>query len=174
MGDPKLVGGYHVKSNMTICAQIRLTAVSVVLMTIHLAKAAGPVPPTDVNLKAHRMLDAWRGRLNAAGFKYLVASPFVIAGNGGVVGLAGYRDGTILGAAKALRRTYLDSDLDEPVLIVLVESNQPYRRVAKEWFREEDPPHFGFYRPGDRVMLMNVSTGTGTLVHELTLSLIHI
>jgi hypothetical protein len=28
-------------------------------------------------------------------------------------------------------------------------------------------PHFGFFRRSDRVMLMNVGTGTGTLVHEL-------
>jgi hypothetical protein len=36
------------------------------------------------------------------------------------------------------------------------------------WFGERDVPHFGFFRPHDRVMLMNVATGTGTLVHELT------
>src|SRR6185312_6966396 len=106
------------------------------------------------------------------GFAYLVASPFVIAGDGGLEKLTAYRDGTILGAAKALRKVYFEHDLQEPVLILLVESDERYRRAAKEWLGESEPAHFGFYQPGRRVMLMNVSTGLGTLVHELTHALI--
>jgi hypothetical protein len=39
--------------------------------------------------------------------------------------------------------------------------------LAKKWFGDEDVPHFGFFRRADHVMLMNVGTGTGTLVHEI-------
>ena len=47
----------------------------------------------------------------------------------------------------------------------------PYRRLAKKWFDEDDVPHFGFCRR-DGTMLMNISTGGGTLVHELVHALI--
>jgi hypothetical protein len=33
-------------------------------------------------------------------------------------------------------------------------------------------PYFGYYQPTDRRMVMNINTGTGTLVHELTHALI--
>jgi len=33
-------------------------------------------------------------------------------------------------------------------------------------------PHYGFYRHHDRTMLMNISTGGGTLVHELVHAMI--
>src|SRR5205809_422641 len=44
--------------------------------------------------------------------------------------------------------------------------------LAKKWFDDDDVPHYGFYRHRDHTMLMNVGTGTGTLVHELTHALI--
>jgi hypothetical protein len=57
------------------------------------------------------------------------------------------------------------------VVILLFKSGESYRRLAKNWFNDDDVPHFGFFR-SDNVMLMDVSTGTGTLVHELTHALI--
>jgi hypothetical protein len=63
---------------------------------------------------------------------------------------------------------YFQARPAEPILILLFESDASYRRLAITWFNDHDVPHFGFYRPYDRTMLMNVATGTGTLVHELT------
>jgi len=67
---------------------------------------------------------------------------------------------------------YIDKDLDHPVLILLIETDGTYRRLAKDWLNEPNPSHFGFFQPRRHVMLMNVSTGTGTLVHELTHALV--
>src|SRR5205814_9198270 len=68
--------------------------------------------------------------------------------------------------------TYFEKAPAEPVLILLFESEEPYKRLAKKWFNDDEVPHYGFYRHAEHVMLMNVSTGTGTLVHELTHALI--
>jgi len=73
----------------------------------------------------------------------------------------------VLAAAAALRRTYFKAEPSEPILILLFESADPYQRLAKKWFNDDEVPHFGFFRH-DNIMLMNVGTGTGTLVHELT------
>ncbi|HSZ58846.1 MAG TPA: hypothetical protein VK797_24615 [Tepidisphaeraceae bacterium] len=118
------------------------------------------------------VLEQWKPRLEAEGLHCLAASPFVIAGDGTAQQLAAYRDQTILAAAKALWATYFDTRPAEPILILLFESEAPYKRLSKKWFDDGNVPHFGYYRQRDRVMVMNVATGTGTLVHELTHALI--
>jgi hypothetical protein len=117
-------------------------------------------------------LARWRPRFEKAGMRYLVAAPFILAGDGTAEQLAQYRDGTVLAATRALEATYFRTPLREPVVICLFESEEPYKRLAGEWFDQTDVPHFGFYRHAERVMFMNVATGTGTLVHELTHALI--
>jgi hypothetical protein len=133
---------------------------------------AAPSARAPVERKAQELLDQWKRRFDREGFSYTVAGPFVIAGDGSPAQIARYRDRTILAAARALRATYFDRQPAEPVLILLFESREPYARLAKEWFGDEDVPHYGFFRRKQNVMLMNVGTGTGTLVHELVHALI--
>jgi hypothetical protein len=121
-----------------------------------------------IEQKTRGMLEEWKPRLQGEKLGYLVAAPFVIAGDGTPGQLAAYRDRTILSAARALWGMYFDKRPAEPILILLFESEEPYRRLSKKWFDNDDVPYFGFYRQADRVMVMNVATGTGTLVHELT------
>jgi hypothetical protein len=134
--------------------------------------ATKPATRQTVEQKTRALHDAWRDRLEAERFNAVEAGPFLIAGNGTPAQLAAYRDGTILAAEASLRTMYFAKPLEEPVLILLFETEGPYKRLAKKWFDEADVPHFGFYRPWDRCMLMNVGTGTGTLVHELVHALI--
>ncbi len=133
-----------------------------------------PVParPLSVEAKARNLLADWQARLDEEKFQPVVAGPFVIAGNGTAEQIARYRDGTILAGARALHAQFFKAEPTEPILILLFETEGPYRRLAKKWFGDENVPHFGFYRHGDHVMLMNVGTGTGTLMHELTHALI--
>jgi hypothetical protein len=134
--------------------------------------AAAPVTEPSIDQKTGALRDQWKSKFDAEGLHFVVAPPFLIAGDGSPRQLEGYRDHTILAAARALKATYFDKDPREPILIFLFESEGPYRRLAKKWFGDDDVPHYGFYRHHDRVMLMNVATGTGTLVHELTHALI--
>jgi hypothetical protein len=135
-----------------------------------MTQPAATVPTIDQKTRALRQ--RWDERLAAERFNVVEAAPFVIAGNGTRQQLAVYRDQTILAAASALRAMYFRTEPEEPVLILLFETEGPYRRLAKKWFDDDSVPHFGFYRPWDRTMLMNVGTGTGTLVHELVHALI--
>jgi hypothetical protein len=145
-------------------------------LTLLLLVAAAPAPRRGellpVEKKAQALLAEWKGRFDAEKFNYVVAGPFVIAGNGSKDRLARYRDQTILAAARALHATYFEKEPAEPVLILLFESAEPYQRLAKKWFDDDEVPHFGFFRRNKNVMLMNVGTGTGTLVHELVHALI--
>ncbi len=137
------------------------------------AAAAGPAAATKpaIDEKCDKLLANWRERFDEEKFNYLSAPPFVLAGNGSMEQLEHYRDRTVLAAARSLKATYFKADPGEPVLILLFESEGPYRRLAKKWFDDDHVPHYGFFRH-DNIMLMNVGTGTGTLVHELTHALI--
>jgi hypothetical protein len=128
------------------------------------AASSTPEPP-GIETKTRALLVDWKDRFDAEHFHYTTAGPFLIAGDGTEAQLARYRDGTVLAATRALQATYFDKHPVEPVLILLFEKAEPYKRLAKKWFGDDDVPHFGFFRRADRVMLMNVGTGTGTLVH---------
>jgi hypothetical protein len=143
----------------------------VVVVMLPLVSAAPPSTRPGIEEKSRELLGKWKERFEEERFGYLVAPPFVIAGNGTSAQLEGYRDRTVVAAARALKGTYFKVDPAEPVLILLFESEGPYKRLAKKWFGNDNVPHYGFFRH-DNVMLMNVGTGTGTLVHELTHALI--
>ena len=125
-----------------------------------------------VERKSEALLAEWKERFDDENFNYAVTGPFVIAGDGTADDIARYRNNTVLGAARALWATYFDTKPDEPVLILLFESPEPYERLAKKWFGDDEVPYYGFFRRNQRVMLMNVGTGTGTLVHELVHALL--
>lgn len=153
-------------------ARSHVLAVSVLLVLPFASTTAWAEAGSTVEAKARALLKEWKPRFEEAGLSYTVAGPFVIAGDGSPTQLARYRDRTVLAAARALWATYFRNRPDEPVLVLLFESRGPYARLARKWFDDGNPPHFGYYRRRQNVMLMNVSTGTGTLVHELVHALI--
>jgi hypothetical protein len=172
--DPKLPPGWRVEMMMQSGIGRRSSLVAMLcalsLVTSWSAARTTTRPSGEGDVLA--ALARWRPRFEKAGMRYLVAGPFILAGDGTAEQLAQYRDGTVLAAARALEATYFRTPLREPVVICLFESAEPYKRLAGEWFHQADVPHFGFYRHAERVMFMNVATGTGTLVHELTHALI--
>ena len=136
------------------------------------ASAREPATRPTVDEQCWRLVARWRGRFEDERFTCVVAPPFVVAGDGGRQRLNGYVDHTIRAADEALRRKFFDRARPrEPVLILLFESAESYERLAKKWLGDEPSTPYGYYRH-DNIMVMNVGTGTGTLVHELVHALI--
>jgi len=133
------------------------------------APASRPADPVEA--KCRRLLEKWQPRFDSERLNVLLSPPYVIAGDGLGRQLAQYRDRTILAATHALQSSLFDKKLDEPVLILLFESAEPYQRLSKQWFDDTPDTPYGYFRR-DGIMVMNVGTGTGTLVHELTHALI--
>jgi len=79
---------------------------------------------------------------------------------------------TISSAVDCFYNDYLGKKPDELTTIFLFKDDESYRYWAKKLFNDDDLSRFGYYKPGSKVMLMNISTGTGTLVHELTHALV--
>lgn len=142
------------------------------LLLCALAVSAVPATGPSMDAQCHDLADQWKERLATEKFDVVVAEPFVIAGNGGRASLEAFRDRTIVAAQQALNATYFKTPADRPIFILLFKDAGTYKALAKKWFNDNDVPHYGFYRHHDRTMLMNIATGGGTLVHELTHALI--
>jgi hypothetical protein len=79
---------------------------------------------------------------------------------------------TIIPAVKCFYNDYFEKRPDDLTTIFLFKNDDTYRYWARKLFNDEDLSRFGYYKPNQKVMLMNISTGTGTLVHELTHALV--
>ena len=148
-----------------------MRALPILLLFACICAAPASQPARTIEEKSQDLLDTWRASLDKEHLNYLVSPPYVIAGDGSAGRLEGYRDHTIVAATRALQSTFFEKNPDEPILILLFESAEPYQRLSTQWFGRAPDTPYGYFRR-DGVMVMNVGTGTGTLVHELTHALI--
>jgi hypothetical protein len=109
----------------------------------------------------------WRRQLGDE-CELIVRPPFVIAGDLSVAQLDTWHQQTIAPAMQALSHRYFDTTPDAPITILLWSGESSYQHYARRLFGDEGVSVYGYYRPQLRTLVMNISTGGGTLVHELT------
>lgn len=95
-------------------------------------------------------------------------SCFVIASNMSEEETQRIMDNTITSAEECFYNNYFEKKPDEVITIFLFKDDKTYRQWAKKLYGDTDLSRFGYYKPSKKTMLMNISTGGGTLVHELT------
>jgi len=128
-------------------------------------------PPESLVRACKTEADALRKRLDGT-FAIRVDPPFVSAGNMTADQLAAYVRGSVLRPARAMWSSYFNAKPDKVITVLLFAGDKPYKTWAKKLFNDTDVPYYGYYTPGARTLVMNINTGTGTLVHELTHALI--
>ena len=79
---------------------------------------------------------------------------------------------TIQPAVECFYNDFLKKKPDDITTILLFKNDSTYRYWAKKLYGDDDLSRFGYFKPDAKVMLMNISTGTGTLVHEMTHALV--
>ncbi len=113
-----------------------------------------------------------RGKQIAArlgdGCQHIVRAPFVIAGDLTIDALARWHKRTIEPAAQALWKNYFTTRPNEPIVVLLFAREESYNHYARALFGDEGISVFGYYKPRQRTLVMNIATGGGTLLHELT------
>jgi Mn2+/Fe2+ NRAMP family transporter len=102
----------------------------------------------------------------------IVHPPFVVAGDLSRADLEAWHRRTIRPAADALAASYFDTPPTRPISVLLFSAAEPYENYARRLFGDEGVSVYGYYKPGERTLVMNIATGGGTLVHELTHALI--
>jgi hypothetical protein len=117
----------------------------------------------DPYADAERQLRAQLG----GGFRYARAEMFVCAGNLDARTFDSIVKGTIGEGARLLWKQYFTKKPDYPIRVYLFKDDKTYRAYAKSLFGDTDVSHFGYYKPDQRALVMNIGTGAGTLVHEM-------
>lgn len=106
------------------------------------------------------------------GCETIVSAPFVVAGDLSEAALRDWYDRTIYPAAIAMGNRYFTQRPSEPITVLLFSSKDSYERYAERLYRDKGISIYGYYKPRERTLVMNIATGGGTLVHELTHALI--
>ena len=101
-------------------------------------------------------------------FIYKTYSSFLVISNLSEAETQKSIDNTIASAEECFYNDYFEKKPDEITTIFLFKDDETYRYWAKRLFEDTDLSRFGYYKPSKKTMLMNINTGGGTLVHELT------
>jgi hypothetical protein len=102
-----------------------------------------------------------------AGFTVVEQFPFVVVGDESPASVKRWATETIQWSVNALKREYFERDSDETIDIWLFKDKTSYEKYALELFHEKPTTPYGFYSPANHALIMNISTGGGTLVHEI-------
>jgi hypothetical protein len=128
-----------------------------------------------------KLVPRWRGFTNADyaqhvlalkkklpdGFDLRIEPPFVVVGNCGTEDLKANCERTVRWAVAQLKKEFFERDPKEILTIWLFKDDESYRTTAKRIFGSEPTTPYGYYSAADKALVMNISTGGGTLVHEI-------
>jgi hypothetical protein len=101
------------------------------------------------------------------GFSVFVQKPFVVIGNESPAYVKMRAEKTIKWAVDLLKKDYFKRDPTDIIDIWLFKDKHTYYRYAQELFGDTPSTPYGYYLESDKALLMNISTGGGTLVHEI-------
>lgn len=99
--------------------------------------------------------------------------PFIIAGNIGEKLFNRIKDGTIKGCSQALYQDFFEKKPDYPIKVYLFDDAKSYIAYCKKTYGYKPSTPFGFYKHSEKKLVMDISTGIGTLVHEMVHALIN-
>ena len=102
-----------------------------------------------------------------------VEGPFVVVGNLTEKKFQRVLKHTIRSSSAAMNKQFFKTKPDSILKVYLFKDETTYRRMAKKLFNDTDVSYFGYYKPGKKALVMNIGTGTGTLVHEMFHALAH-
>ena len=130
------------------------------------------VPKPNLIEKCQRTREVLMRRLGTR-FSSIVHPPFVILGDIETARLERHYRETISRAARAMAISYFDTPPDEPISIVLLSGDEMYESCVERLDGERRGAFAGYYQRNDHRIVVNLSTGDGTIAHELAHALGH-
>ena len=101
------------------------------------------------------------------GFTVLLEKPFVVAGDEEADVVLTRSESTVRWAVRKLKQSYFTRDPNHILTVWLFKDEVSYRKHAKKLFGHTPTTPFGYYSSTAKALIMNISTGGGTLVHEI-------
>jgi len=101
------------------------------------------------------------------GFSIVVQKPFVVVGDEPASQVRRHATGTVQWAVDHLKQEYFAEDPNEILEIWLFQDEASYNKHTREIFGDTPDTPFGYFSHTHKALIMNIDTGTGTLVHEI-------
>jgi hypothetical protein len=101
------------------------------------------------------------------GFTVVIEPPFVVLGDDPPEEVERRARDTVRWAVVKLKAAYFRKDPREILDIWLFKDDDSYRSHGKSIFHETPDTPYGFFSASEGALIMNISTGGGTLVHEI-------
>lgn len=106
-------------------------------------------------------------KLPGEGFHIVIQKPFIVVGNESKDEVKRRAEGTVKWAVDRLKKDYFKQDPDHIIDIWLFKDKETYGKYNLKLFGKKPTTPFGFYSRTNRALVMDISTGGGTLVHEI-------
>jgi hypothetical protein len=106
-------------------------------------------------------------RLPPGDFTIVVQPPFVVVGDEPAETVKERSEGTIKWAVDKLKQDFFTEDPKEILDIWLFKDADSYKKHTRLLFNDTPTTPYGYYSREDKALIMNISTGGGTLVHEI-------
>jgi hypothetical protein len=101
------------------------------------------------------------------GFTIVLEKPFVVIGDESPAMVRLRAENTVRWAVKRLKHMYFDKDPNHIIDIWLFKDRVSYMKYTWELFGDRPDTPFGYSSSRHKALIMNISTGGGTLVHEI-------
>ncbi|PCJ51933.1 MAG: hypothetical protein COA79_25175 [Planctomycetota bacterium] len=124
--------------------------------------------PIAINETYEEHVSKLKKKLPNKKFHIIIQKPFVVIGDMPQAILESrWAKGTVKWTVENLKKSYFKKDPKSILDIWLFKDKESYRKHTKLlWGSVPDTP-YGYYSPHHKVLVMNISTGGGTLVHEI-------
>jgi hypothetical protein len=129
------------------------------------APAAAATPDTDEDFARH--VDELKKKLPSNDFSIVIQPPFVVIGDEPAEAVTAHSQQTVKWAVDRLKQDYFSKDPKDILDIWLFRDDASYEQNALKLFGSRPTTPYGYYSSGDKALIMNISTGGGTLVHEI-------
>ena len=106
-------------------------------------------------------------RLPSKDFSIVVQRPFVVVGDEPESVVKERAEGTVKWAVEKLKQDFFTQDPKDILDIWLFKDEASYKRHARQLFNDTPSTPYGYYSRQNKALIMNISTGGGTLVHEI-------
>lgn len=132
------------------------------------APQSTPAPPesfSEADFAKH--VEQIKKKLPPGDFTVIIQRPFVVVGDESADAVRGHSERTVKWTIDKLKQDYFTKDPHDILDIWLFKDAESYQRNALALFGEKPGTPYGYYSPAHKSLIMNISTGGGTLVHEI-------
>src|SRR3989440_1766994 len=136
-----------------------------VLNSFAFEAARVPKAATDADFAAH--VEQLKKKLPSSDFSIVIQPPFVVIGDEPEAVVKAHSVNTVKWAVDRLKQDYFAKDPKEILDIWLFKDSASYERNALALFGDKPTTPYGYYSSRHKALIMNISTGGGTLVHEI-------